>query len=214
VSEADKSPAAPGPFKLLLDFGPLLVWLVANKLLGVFGGVAAFMVAIVVALILSQWKLKRISPMLWLTALLVLGFGGLTLLKRDPYWIQVKPTIIYMLLSGILFAGLLTGRTFIKSVLEYGYTGLSERGWTLLTRNWACFFLSLALVNEVLRRVYPGYAVPGQSPADAQANMSTWLSIKVWGVTALSMAFAAANIPMLMKHGLGDEGTGSGGGSQ
>jgi intracellular septation protein len=205
MSEAAKSQSAPGPFKFFLDFGPLLVWLVANKIFGMFGGVAAFMIAIIVALILSQLKLKRISPMLWLTALLVIGFGGLTLLKRDPYWIQVKPTIIYILLSSILFAGLFTGRAFIKSVLEYGYTGLSERGWSLLTRNWACFFLVLAAINEVLRRVYPGYPIPGQTLANAQANMDTWLSIKVWGVTALSMAFAMANIPMLMRNGLGNE---------
>jgi intracellular septation protein len=33
-------------------------------------------------------------------------------------------------------------------------------------------------------------------------SFDTWLSIKVWGVTALTFLFALINIPMLMRHGL------------
>ena len=36
----------------------------------------------------------------------------------------------------------------------------------------------------------------------ASLSFDTWLSVKVWGVTILSFLFAAANVPMLLKHGL------------
>jgi intracellular septation protein len=135
----------------------------------------------------SKWRLGRVSPMLWLSAVLVIGFGGLTLWLRDPRFIQIKPTAIYLLLSGLLFGGLLMGRPLLKYLLEAGFHGLSERGWTLLSRNWALFFLAMAGLNEVLR---------------AQLSFDTWLTVKVWGVSLLSVAFGLANLPMLMRHGL------------
>ena len=175
---------------LALDYGPLLVFFIGYKMLGVFTGTMLFMLAIIVAVIVSMWKLKRVAPMLWLSAILVIGFGALTVYLHDEKFIQIKPTAVYLLLSGLLFGGLLFGRPLLKTILEHGYDGLSDRGWTLLSRNWAIFFLALAIGNEVVR---------------AQFSFDTWLAIKVWGVTALSIVFAIANLPMLTKHGLGEE---------
>lgn len=187
----DKSPAtAPNWLPAALDYGPLVLFFIGYKLLGVLGGTAIFMVAITTAVIISKWKLGRISPMMWLSAILVLVFGGLTLYLHDPKFIQIKPTIIYAILSALLFGGLLRGRALLKAVLEHGYDGLSDQGWLLLSRNWAWFFATMAVVNELLRR---------------SVGFDAWLTIKVWGVTILTILFAAANVPMLLRHGLGAE---------
>ena len=66
------------------------------------------------------------------------------------------------------------------------FEGLNETGWLKLSRNWAIFFAAMAVVNEGLR---------------AWLSFDAWLTVKVWGVTILSMAFALANIPMLLRHG-------------
>lgn len=173
-----------------LDYAPLLVFFAAYKMLGVFAGTAIFMVAIVTAIVIAKWKVGRVSPMMWLSAVLVVGFGGLTIWFHDERFIQIKPTIIYLLLSGLLFAGLTRGKPLLKYVLEHGYHGLSDRGWMLLSRNWAFFFAAMAMFNEVIR---------------ANFNFSQWLTIKVWGLTAMSMLFAFANIPMLLRHGLSED---------
>jgi intracellular septation protein len=194
-----------GVLRLVLDYVPLVVFFGVYKwnapadnnmidtLSAVVASTLAFMVAIVAAIILAKWKLGRVSPMMWLTTVLVLGFGGLTIWFHDAKFIQIKPTIIYVLLSGALFVGLFTGRSYMKYVFEAGYDGLSDEGWLKLARNWAWFFAGLAVINEVLR---------------ANVDFGTWLTIKVWGVTILSFLFAAANVPMLLKHGLGDEAEG------
>lgn len=198
-SKPQKKPAGWLPFAI--DFGPLLIFFITFKFgqngEGALAVTAAaikatgvFMVAILIALAVSQWKLKRISPMLWLSAALVIGFGALTIYFHDEKFIQLKPTLIYLMLGGILIGGLMVKKPFLKYVLEHGYDGLSERGWTVLTRNWAIFFMALALLNEVVRRNF---------------EFDDWLNFKVWGVTIISFLFAAANIPMLMKHGLGAE---------
>jgi intracellular septation protein len=173
-----------------LDYAPLLIFFAAFKMLGVFGGTAVFMAAITVAVIIAKVKIGRVSPMMWMSAILVVGFGGLTIYLHDQKFIQIKPTIFYLLLSALLFGGLLRGKSLLKSVFEYGYAGLSDTGWRLFSRNWAWFFLGMAVFNEIVR---------------ANFDFDMWLKIKIWGLTGLSVLFTMANIPMLMKHGLGEE---------
>lgn len=189
--------AKPKPHGLLtfaLDFGPLLAFFLAYKLsLGPEGPLAAtifstivFMVAILIALGVSLWKVGRVSPMTWISAVLILGFGGLTVYLNDPKFIQLKPTLIYTGFALLLFGGLATGRPLLKYVFGPAFEGLDHDGWLKLSRNWAIFFAAMAVCNEALR---------------ATVSFDLWLTIKVWGVTALSLIFAFANIPMLMRHG-------------
>jgi len=177
----------PGGLGLALDFGPLLVFFLTFKFTGVIAGTIAFMVAIVIAVIVSKLKLGKVSPMLWLSAILVIGFGTLTVYFNNPKFIQIKPTIIYALFSISLFIGLAMKKPLLKFLLQAAYDGLDEDGWMKMSRNWAIFFAGMALLNEAMR---------------ATLDFDLWLTLKVWGVTILSMVFALANIPMMMRHGL------------
>ncbi len=170
-----------------LDFGPLLVFFLAYKFVGIIAGTAAFMAAILVAVIISKWKMGKISPMLWLSAVLVIGFGALTIYFNDPRFIQIKPTIIYLGFAIILGVGLLRGKAMLKYLLQAAYEGLSDEGWLKLSRNWAIFFVAMAVLNEAMRLTL---------------TFDLWLTLKVWGITILSFIFAIANVPMLMRHGL------------
>lgn len=187
---------------LLLDFGPLLIFFAVFKLTqsdgaalastrAAINGTLAFMAAILVAVAVSKWKLGRVSPMLWLSAVLVVGFGALTVYFNDESFIQIKPTIIYTAFAVLLLGGWMTGRPLLRYLLQAAYDGLNETGWMKLSRNWGLFFAGMALINEALR-----YSL----------DFETWLTVKVWGVTALSFLFAMSQIPMLMKHGLAIEG--------
>ena len=179
--------------KLLLDLGPLLVFFLAYWLTGkqIIRATALFMAATVIAMILSRIKAGRISPMLWFSGVMVLGFGGLTIWLHNDTFIKIKPTIYYVMVSAILFFGLWTKRPTLKLVLGGAYPGLSERGWTLLSRNWALFFLAMAAANEAVWR---------------STSTDFWLGYKLWGALPATLIFAATNIPMLIKHGLNSDG--------
>lgn len=172
---------------LALDFGPLLVFFIAYKFAGMILGTAAFMAAIAVAVLVSKLKLGKVSPMLWLSAILVLFFGSLTIYFHDARFIQIKPTIIYGFFAIMLLGGWLRGRPLLKYLLGAAYKGLNEEGWLKLSRNWGFFFVAMALANEAMR---------------ASLSFDSWLSAKLWGVTIVSLLFAAANVPMLLRHGL------------
>jgi intracellular septation protein len=182
-----------GGAKLLIDLGPLLVFFLANFLapvpqaLRIFVATGAFMVAMVVAMIFSALKYQRISPLLWFSGVMVVILGGLTIWLHDRTFIQMKPTIYYALVSGLLIFGLLTERPLLQRVLGSTYPGLDQAGWDKLTRNWAIFFAFMAILNESVWR---------------NTSWDFWIGFKLWGAIPLTFLFAAANIPMLLKHGL------------
>jgi len=143
-------PEISGGFRLALDLGPLIIffaayWFTAKN---VFFATGIFMAATALAMIVSVMKTGKVSAMLLFSGLMVLGFGGLTLWLHDESFIKIKPTLYYVMVSGILFFGLWTGRPTLKLVLGHAYPGLSERGWGLLSRNWGIFFILLAISNR------------------------------------------------------------------
>jgi intracellular septation protein len=184
-----------GALNFALDFGPLLLFFIASKIgssdadpkQGAIVGTAVFMAAILVATIVSKVKLGKISPMLKLTAALGIFFGALTIWFHDERFIQIKPTIIYAFFSALLIGGWIRGKALLKYVLEAAFEGLNDQGWLKLSLSWGLFFAILAVTNEAMR---------------ATLDFNLWLTLKVWGVTALTFLFSMANIPMLLKHGL------------
>lgn len=189
---AEKQPLAPG-LRMLVDFGPLVVFFLVNsyapglQIQRIMTATVAFMVAMAVAMGISWWKARHISPMLWITGALVLVFGSLTLWFHDQSFIQMKPTIVYTMFAIILGYGLIARKPLLQMLLEQAYPGLSAKGWRLLTINWTGFFLAMAVLNEAMRQVL---------------TWDQWVTFKTWAVIPLTLVFAMLNIPMLLKHGL------------
>ena len=179
--------------RLLIDLGPLLVFFATNFLAPVpgpaklFVATGAFMAAMIAAMLVSQLRYKSISPLLWFSGLMVVVMGGLTIWLHDETFIKMKPTLYYSLVAALLAFGLATRKPLLKAVLGSTYPGLDDSGWTKLTRNWALFFAGMAVLNESVWR-----------------NTSTefWIGFKIWGAIPLTFLFAAANVPMLLRHGL------------
>ena len=182
-----------GAGKLLIDLGPLLVFFLVNFLapvpgpLKIFVATGAFMVAMVTAMIFSALKYRSISPLLWFSGVMVVILGGLTIWLHNEAFIKMKPTLYYALVSGLLWFGLATDRPLLQRVLGSTYPGLDEVGWAKLTRNWALFFAFMAFLNEAVWR---------------NTTTNFWIGFKLWGALPLTFLFAAANIPMLLRHGL------------
>jgi intracellular septation protein len=201
MNETPAPPKKPaGWLNVAVDYGPILVFFLVYRhyssgdgenavaeVMAVIRGTGAFMVAAVAALIVSKWKLGRISPMLWLSTALIVFFGGLTILLRDEFYIQIKPTAIYLAFGVALLGGWLRGVSLLRYLLEAAFEGLSDRGWLLLSRNWGVFFLCLAALNEGFRHFL---------------TFGGWLEAKLWVFLPLSFLFTFTQIPMLMRHGL------------
>lgn len=191
--------------KLALDFGPLLLFFLANarpalflpilsplipaavatgERAGIFVATATFMIAILVALAISYLLTRRLPIMALVSAFVVLVFGGLTLVLQDETFIKVKPTIIYLLFATVLGGGLLFGKSLLALVFDQMFN-LTADGWRKLTLRWALFFLVLAALNEIVWRTQ---------------STDFWVAFKAFGVLPLTFIFAALQYPLLMKY--------------
>jgi intracellular septation protein len=182
-----------GAAKLLIDLGPLLVFFVVNALAPVpalakiFVATGAFMVAMVAAVVFSAIRYRSVSPLLWFSGVMVVVLGGITLWLHDETFIKLKPTIYYLFVASLLGFGLWKDKPLLKMVLASAYRGLDDLGWRKLTRNWALFFVFMAALNEAVWR---------------STSTDFWVGFKLWGAIPLTFLFAAANVPMLLRHGL------------
>ncbi len=186
MSDAKRKELGAG-MRLLLDVGPLILFFIANAKFGIFAATGAFIVAIVVAMMISLALTRHVTALQLFSAAMVVVMGGLTLYFHNETFIKIKPTIYYAFVAVILGYGYFAHKPILKSVLGSAYPGLDETGWAKLTRNWALFFCVMAVVNEAVWR---------------NSSTSFWVGFKLWGALPLTFLFAAANVPMLLRHGL------------
>jgi intracellular septation protein len=194
------------PFvKLALDLGPLVLFFVANskpalftpwlapfvpaQLIsgergGIFVATAVFMIAVLVALVVSYVLIRRLPIMAIVSAVIVVVFGGATLVFHDETFIKLKPTIIYLLFAGTLIGGVLMGKQFLAIVFDSVFH-LTDEGWRKLTIRWSLFFLALAVLNEIVWRTQ---------------STDVWVNFKVFGVMPLTFVFAAFQYPMMQRY--------------
>ena len=133
--------------RLALDLGPLFVFFVAYRFLGIYAATGVFMGAVLVALALDYVIERKFSPVPIMTAVLVMIFGGLTLYLKNAIFIKMKPTALYTLFGLTLLGGLVFNRLFIKYALAFEFE-LPESAWRTLTWRWGIFFLALAVAER------------------------------------------------------------------
>jgi intracellular septation protein len=180
-------PAAKG----LIDFGPLIAFFLTYYFVeryqpeaGIYWATGVLMAATVAALAASRLVLGRFSLPPLVTAALVVVFGGLTLWLQDPRFVMMKPTIINLIFAGVLTFGIVKGRPLLKLLMGEALK-LTDIGWHKLTVRWIGFFLSMALLNEVVWRTF---------------SQPTWVTFKVWIILPLTFLFAVAQIGLIKRH--------------
>ena len=209
-----------GRAKFLVDFGPLLVFLAAYFLGGRFAptvgqwfgqdweigtgkemylAIALFMPAFAGAFVYSVWKERRIAPMLLISGLIISVMGTLTLVLQDKTFFFMKPTLVYALFASLLLGGLASGRNFLKTAFDEAVQ-LPDNAWRTLTIRFVIFFVAMALINEgAWRWLTRGCDISGEG--GECAGEATWVNLKIFGFTLISMVFMGAQVPFLMKHG-------------
>ena len=169
--------------KLVLELGPLALFFAVYSKLGIFAATGVLMAGVVVTLGVSYAMLRRIPIMPLVTAAIVLIFGSLTLVFHDETLIKIKPTVLYLLFGVALFVGLAIRKPLLK-VLFDGALHVTEEGWRILTWRWGFFFLALAIINEIVWRTQ---------------TTDLWVKFKTFGFMPLTLLFALAQAPLIMR---------------
>lgn len=133
--------------KFLFDLFPVLLFFAAYKFANIYVATGTAIAATVLQLIVARVFLKRIEPMLWVSAGIVIVFGGLTLVLHNPTFIKWKPTILYWVMAGgLAVSSLAFGRNLIRRALEAQVT-LPETVWARLNLAWVLFLTGMGALN-------------------------------------------------------------------
>ena len=160
--------------QLLFDFLPALAFFIAYKLGDLYVATATLMISMVLQVGLYKLTKRPISSMMLFSTLLVLVFGGITLLVRNEAFIQWKPTALNWLFAvAFALAPLFGGKTLVQRMMG-AQIALQDKAWRILNRMWVVFFAAMGALN-----IYVVY----------RFDEATWVNFKVFGMLGLTIVF-------------------------
>ena len=150
--------------------------------------ILATTVAIVATLIQVGWLLARrrpVKPMLWLSAVLIVAFGGMTIWLQNEMFIKWKPTLLYWSFAAILVGGRVLFRRNLLSALLGSELPLPAPVWDRMLWLWAGFFAFLGAAN-----IFVAY----------QFTTEQWVDFKTFGLIGLTFAFVLGLGVYISRH--------------
>ncbi len=175
----------------LLEFLPLLVFIIAYKAKGIYVATAAIMVVTCLQSIFLYVKYKKLSPMQWVTLCIIVIFGGATLIFHDERFIKIKPTALYWLFAIALEVSWRYYKTnlaekFFKAALEKSNIYINKPEiWQKVHHFSTAFFWAIGLLNLLIAY---------------NASMDTWVNMKTFVFPLLTFVSLGALLAWLYKN--------------
>ncbi|MFS1564052.1 MAG: septation protein A [Candidatus Arsenophonus phytopathogenicus] len=169
----------------LLNFIPLIVFFIVYKKVDIFYASGALMIATALSMLAIYLIYKKIEKSSLITLVIVIIFGGLTLIFHSDLFIKWKVTVIYAIFSlALLVSQYFTQKPLIQRMLGKEIHLVNEI-WHKLNLSWAIFFAICALVN-----IYVAFWLP----------QDVWVNFKVFGLTAVTLIFTILSMVYIYKH--------------
>ena len=151
--------------------------------------VATLVVMLATAVQIGWVRLRhgKVDKMLWVSLVLVVFFGGMTLVFQDETFIKWKPTVLYWIFAGaLLFSATVLKKNLIRAMLETQMQ-LPERLWRGLNLAWIGFFALMGVLNLLIAFAF-------NLPTDI------WVNFKLFGGIGLMILFIVAQSIFLAKY--------------
>ena len=172
--------------QLFLDLLPVVAFFIAYKLTNIFVATAVLIVGVLAQTLFIWVRHRKVSPMLLTSAILVLVFGGLTLIVHDATFIKWKPTIVDWLFSGaFLVSHFWRGPTIVQRMMGE-HVQLAPEIWKRLNLMWVAFFAVCGGLNLYVAFSY---------------SMDIWVNFKLFGLFGLTLVFALLQGMWIARHG-------------
>ncbi len=171
--------------KFFINFGPFLVFFIGYAIGGIFEATLYLLVASVIGISITYITERKINTINLISTSLVLITASLTLFSGNSVFIKIKPTVLYCIFACILLVTHFKWGPAIKFALGTTIKFKEEKNWYRLNLRFICFFLTMAIINEIIWRNF---------------SEATWVSFKVFGTMPITMIFVLSQIPFIIKH--------------
>lgn len=160
--------------QLLFDFFPVIAFFIAYKVADIYVATGVIIVAVIVQTAVQWLRHRKVSFMALTSGVLVLVFGGLTLVLHDKAFIQWKVTLVEWLLAAAFLGSAFFGeRTLVERLMSESVP-LERALWRRLNWAWVVFFLLMGALNLYVVRNF---------------SESFWVSFKLFGMMGLTAVF-------------------------
>ena len=176
--------------KIILDFLPIIVFFVAYHYAGVYAATGAIMVAMAVQICFQWLRDRTVNKMLLTSGILVGVFGGITLLLRDPIFIQWKPTVVnWMFAAAFLGSRYIGQKTLTQRVMGQAIE-LEPLMWRQLNFMWVGNFTFLGVAN-----LYVVY----------NFDEAIWVNFKLFGMFGLTIVMVLIQVLWIAARTAGQQ---------
>jgi intracellular septation protein len=128
---------------------------------------------------------RKVDTMLWVSLVLVVVLGGLTVWFHSETFIKWKPTLLYWVMaSAFLLAPLLFGKNLLRTLLGEQLQ-LPDPIWARLNWAWIGFFSAMGALNLWVAFNFA---------------TDTWVNFKLFGAMGLMFVFVIAQGLFISKY--------------
>ena len=210
--------------KFLLDFGPIVLFFIVYKFYGLYAAIYAMIASTFVQIMYSRATTGKFVTSQVLTFALLVVFGGISIILRDPAFVMWKVSVLYVIFALVLIGSNYVGSKTLLERMMGKELQLPRNTWVNLTWFWSFGFILIAIINAFFvntalsaRNLFlnSGSIVDpkidlknfdcSQSPLEslcliAQSSEESWVNFKLFGTLGLTLVLIIITVLMLSKH--------------
>ena len=161
---------------------PFMALTPGNESDAIYMATLVAIIATIIQVAFSATLLKKVEKMPIITLVLLVIFGGATLLLKDPLFIQWKPSVINGLFGiGFLLSQFIGSKPLVQRLMSQAVAIEDDSVWEKLNLSWVFFFAISGLANIIV--------APAIDPFNLQFSESTWVDFKLFGLMGMTIAF-------------------------
>ena len=210
--------------KFLLDFGPIVLFFIVYKYYGLYAAIYAMIASTFVQIMYSRVTTGKFVTSQVLTFALLVVFGGISIVLRDPAFVMWKVSVLYVIFATVLIGSNYVGSKTLLERMMGKELQLPRNTWVNLTWFWSLGFIVIAIINAFFvntalsarnQFLNGGVLVDpkidlknfdcSQSPLEslcliAQSSEESWVNFKLFGTLGLTLVLIIITVLMLSKH--------------
>ncbi|WP_293006510.1 septation protein A [Nitrosomonas sp.] len=168
--------------KFFFDLFPVILFFITFKFYDIFIATAVATVAAIVQIVWLWFRQHQIEKLVWINLVIIVIFGGATLLVQDETFIKWKPTVTYWLIASVLLVSSLFLRKNLIGLMLEKQMILPVAVWNILNLSWVVFFLFMGGIN-----LYVAFSF----------SADTWVTFKLFGATGIMLVFIISQVLIL-----------------